>query len=67
MNATSPSAGLNEISSGQHGSKTSVRYSSLPVEIATIAIVGAAILGRFLLARIVNKMLREAAGDLLKR
>jgi hypothetical protein len=37
------------------------------VEIATIAIVGAAVLGRLLLGRIVNRMLREAADDLLKR
>ena len=37
------------------------------VEIATIGIVGAAILGRLLLGRIVSRMLREVAGDLLKR
>lgn len=38
-----------------------------PVEIATIVIVGAAVLGRLLLGRIVGRMLREVAGDLLKR
>jgi hypothetical protein len=37
------------------------------VEITTIAILGAAVLGRLLLGRIVNRMLRELAGDLLKR
>jgi hypothetical protein len=37
------------------------------VEIATIVIVGAAVLGRLLLGRIVDRMLREVAGDLLKR
>jgi hypothetical protein len=38
-----------------------MRYTNIPVEIATIAIVGVAVLGRLLLGRIV------AAGDLLKR
>ena len=44
-----------------------MRYTSIPVEIAAIAIVGVAVLGRLLLGWIVNRMLREAAGDLLKR
>jgi hypothetical protein len=37
------------------------------MEIATIGIVGAAVLGRLLLERIVGRMLREVAGDLLQR
>jgi len=33
------------------------------VEIVALTIVGAALLGRLLLGRIVNRMLREVAGD----
>ena len=37
------------------------------MEIATIAIMGAAVLGRLLLERIVGRMLRDLAGDLFRR
>jgi hypothetical protein len=67
MNATLPSASLNGISSGRHGRENIDALGKYPVEIATIAIVGAAVLGRLVLGRIVNRMLREVAGDVLKR